>query len=200
MKLIVGLGNPGGKFKYTRHNIGFMVIEKLAKSLLPVGKSEKAWVSEKKFESEMCKVDKDILLVKPQTYMNRSGIAVLKLINYYKLSPADLWVVHDDIDLPLGKIRIRMGGASAGHQGIESFIRELGDSEFVRFRLGIGRGKLDIKKTTDINMHRRDVKDFVISPFQDKEAGEMKKLIKYATEALNIALKKGIESSMNRFN
>lgn len=200
MKLIVGLGNPEPKYQYTRHNIGFMVVEKLAKELLPVKKSEKAWVGVKKFTAELCKVSDYVLLVKPHTYMNRSGIAVLSIIRFYKLSLSDLWVVHDDIDLPVGKIRIRKGGGTAGHNGIESLIQELKFSEFVRFRLGIGKGKLDLQHSADHNLKRQVVEKYVLSPFRDSEAGEVKKLIKYSVEALRIALDKGIEVAMNRFN
>lgn len=200
MKLIVGLGNPGGKFQYTRHNIGFMVVEKLAKQLLPVNKSERGWSSEKKWASEICKISNDLILLKPHTYMNRSGISTLSLLNFYKISAKDLWVIHDDIDLPLGKIRIRLGGSSAGHNGVDSIINNLQTPDFIRFRLGIGKGKLNIQHTADYNLHRREIEKFVLTPFRDNEAGEVKKLIKRTVEALEIALDKGIESAMNRFN
>ena len=200
MKLIVGLGNPGDKFQYTRHNVGFMVVERLVKDRLPLAPSLTAWKKKEKYVGEVCKLD-DVVVVKPQTYMNLAGMCVARLASYYKILVFDIWVVHDDIDLPLGKIRIRKGGASAGHHGIDSIIRELGGkSDFVRFRLGIGRGKLDIKKTTDINLHRRAVKNFVVSPFRETEAGDAKKLIKRGAEALELALKKGIDVAMNRFN
>jgi len=200
MKLIVGLGNPDEKYRYTRHNIGYMVVEKLAHKLLPVKKSEKAWVGEKKFTAQLCKVNDEVLLVKPHTYMNRSGIAVLSVINFYKLSPSDLWVIHDDIDLPIGKIRIRVGGGTAGHNGMESIIQTLNFSEFVRFRLGIGKGKLDLHHTADHNLKRQGVEKYVLSPFRDREAGDVKKLIKHSVEALVLALDKGIDVAMNRFN
>lgn len=200
MKLIVGLGNPGEKYKYTRHNIGFMVVEKLAKELLPVGRSEKAWKGEGKFSAEICKLGEDLILAKPMTYMNGSGSAVRLLKNFYKLAVSDIWVVQDDIDLPLGKIRIRRGGASAGHHGIDSIISDLHDSEFFRFRLGIGRGRLSVTRNTDQNLHRREVEKYVLSLFSDQEGGEMKKIIKRAVEALDIALKRGIDKAMNRFN
>lgn len=199
MKLIIGLGNPGKKYQYTRHNIGFMVVEKLVKELLPVTKSEKAWRGEKKFSAEICKLPGDILLAKPQTYMNKSGISVLSLVSFYKIKLFDLWVVHDDIDLPLGKLRIRTGGGSAGHNGVESIIKNVGEG-FVRFRLGIGRGKLDLQHTADYNLHRREIEKYVLSPFRDNEGGNLKHLVKNTVEALNIAIKKGIEKAMNRFN
>ncbi len=200
MKLIVGLGNPGDKFKYTRHNIGFMVVERIVKDKLSLLPSLRAWKSEDKFLAQICKIEDELLVMKPQTYMNLSGMAVSKVANFYKISPSDIWVVHDDIDLPLGKIRIRMGGASAGHHGIESIMKEIGTSDFLRFRLGIGLGKLDKPHTADHNLHRRDVEKFVVSLFRQNEAGDVKKLIKNASEALKIALDKGIDKAMNRFN
>lgn len=200
MKLIVGLGNPGGKFTYTRHNVGFMVAEKFVKEKLSLLPSLKAWKKEDKFKSEICLIRDEAVVIKPQTYMNLSGQAVSIVAHYYKIKTGDIWIVHDDIDLPLGKIRIRRGGASAGHHGIESIIRDLGAAETVRFRLGIGQGKLDREHTADHNLHRQDVEKFVVSLFKDNEAGELKKMIKKATEALESALEKGLEKTMNRFN
>lgn len=200
MKLIVGLGNPGDKFKYTRHNIGFMVVEKLVKEKLSLLPSLKAWKKEEKFLSEICRIKDEVIIVKPQNYMNLSGEAVSELARFYKVLVGDIWVVHDDIDLPLGKIRVRKGGASAGHHGIESIIREIGSSEFVRFRIGIGQGKLDREHTADHNLHRQDVEKFVVSLFCQDEAGDLKNMIKKATEALETALKIGLEKAMNQFN
>lgn len=200
IKLIVGLGNLDKKFQSTRHNIGFMIVEKLAKELLPVEKSEKGWIDEKKFSAQICKADQSLILAKPYTYMNRSGMAVLALVNFYKISPSNIWVVHDDIDLPLGKIRIRRGGSSAGHNGVESIINTLHFSDFIRFRLGIGKGKLNIQHTADHNLSRRMIEKYVLSPFRQNEAGEVKKMIKRSVEALKIALQKDLEKAMNRFN
>lgn len=199
MKLIVGLGNPGGKFTYTRHNIGFMVADKFVKDKLSLLPSLKAWKKEEKFHADIYRGD-DFIVIKPQTYMNLSGASVAKASHFFKIEVSDIWVVHDDIDLPIGKIRIRKGGASAGHRGIDSIMRELGKSEFIRFRLGIGKGKLDLVKTADKNLHRQDVEKFVVSPFRDSEGGDVKHLIKRAVEALEIALDRGMEKAMNRFN
>lgn len=199
MRLIVGLGNPGGKYQSTRHNIGFMVAEKLVKDKLSLYPSLKAWKKDQDIHAEWCKIE-DTIVCKPQTFMNLSGTAVAALARLYKIKPADIWVIHDDIDLPLGKVRIRMGGGSAGHRGIESIIRALGSGDFIRFRLGIGRGKLEVIRHTDINMPRQNVEKYVISPFTDHEAGDVKKLIKHAREALEIAMDDGVEKAMNRFN
>lgn len=199
MKLIVGLGNPGEKFLYTRHNIGFMVVERLVKDKLSLLPSLKAWKREKKYPAEVCKI-KDLIVVKPLSYMNLSGLTVSRIVSFYKIALNDIWVVHDDIDLPLGKIRIRKGGASAGHHGIDSLIKSLGSADFTRFRLGIGKGKLDKPHTADHNLHRHEVEKFVVSPFRVNEGGEVKKLIKHSVEALEIAFDKGVEKAMNRFN
>ena len=135
MKLIVGLGNPGAKYQQTRHNLGFMVLDKLGEKLTPVEKT--FWQESKKFNALLLKTEKAILM-KPQTFMNASGIAVAKVANFYKIKPQDIWIIHDEVDLPLGKTRIRLGGGTAGHRGIESIIKQLGHDQFIRFRLGIG--------------------------------------------------------------
>lgn len=200
MILVAGLGNPGHKYKYARHNVGFMVVERLAKDLLPLFRSIRAWKLDDKFKSEICKISDKLILIKPQTYMNNSGYAISSIRNFYKIATSDVWVVHDDIDLPLGKVRIRRGGGSAGHNGIKSAIEILGQNDFVRIRLGIGRGMKDPKKTSKKNISRSLVEKFVLSSFMDSEAGDAKKLVKHASEAIRTCLKDGIEKAMNRFN
>lgn len=196
MKLIVGLGNPGGQYKDTRHNIGFMVVDKLARE---IGRDTLSWQQDAKRQALVAKVG-DVVLVKPMTFMNHSGIAVSQVAGLYKIPPEDVWVVHDDIDLPLGKIRIRKGGGTAGHNGLESIIKELGSDAFFRVRLGIGRGREDIKKSTDQNLRHRSVIAFVLSRFTQSEAGSLRKLIKYGVKAVRIALTEGVDRVMNRFN
>ena len=188
MKLIVGLGNPGGQYKDTRHNIGFMVVEKLAREL-GAGMAP-AWDTDDKRNVLTAHIG-EVLLVKPQTFMNKSGFAVRALVDFYKLTPDDVWVIHDDIDLPLGKIKIREKGGSAGHHGIESIIKELGTDVFVRFRLGVGRGE---------EANDRSVISFVLSRFRQSEAGTLKHLVQHGTEAVQTAILKGIDVAMNRFN
>ncbi len=200
MILVAGLGNPGHKYKYARHNVGFMVVERLAKDLLPLFRSLRAWKMDDKFKSEICKISDKLILIKPQTYMNNSGFAISSISNFYKIATSDIWVVHDDIDLPLGKVRIRRGGGSAGHNGIKSAIEILGQNDFVRIRLGIGRGMKDPKKTSKKNISRSLVEKFVLSSFMDSEAGDAKKLVKHASQAIQTCLKDGIEKAMNRFN
>src|SRR3989344_5422114 len=133
MKLIVGLGNPGEKYERTRHNAGFLVVEQFLKDADPVAQT--VWQDEKRLKSDIATLDWKpkvgpsvrIVLVKPKTYMNNSGMAVSLIASYYKITSADIWVIHDDYDFPLGSMKIRFGGASAGHKGIASIIDSLGD-------------------------------------------------------------------------
>jgi len=194
MKLIVGLGNPGKKYRNTRHNIGFMVLDGLLGKLTPVG--ETVWQQSKKFNSLIAKID-DIILVKPQTFMNASGIAVAKIASYYYIEPAEIWVIHDEVDLPLGKIRIRKGGGTAGHRGLESIIEQLGTGGFVRFRLGIGHPR-EVAKS----MRKREklVEKYVLSRFSLKEKSAVKQMVKKGVKAIQLALDEGLERAMNQFN
>lgn len=206
MKLIVGLGNPGEKYQNTRHNLGFQAIEHLLKDTQSAKKA--VWVSSSKLKSYIAPIDINpsagsgpdgkVLLAKPQTYMNNSGMAVSLLINYYKIKPEDLWVVYDELDLPAGSMKIRFGGAAAGHHGVESIMEKIGTDKFWRFRLGIGAshdkehviGRQNIKKA----------KEYVLGGFSTKDQGKIRELIKHASKALQMGLKKGIEPAMNRFN
>ncbi len=157
MKFIVGLGNPGPEYENTRHNIGFMVLDKLVREL---GAEVPAWERDEKKNVVTARIG-EVLLVKPVTFMNKSGFAIRALVDFYKAAPSDVWVVHDDIDLPLGKIRIRSSGASAGHNGVSSIIEQLKTDKFIRFRLGIGRGKESTGRQTDKNIRHRDRKSVV---------------------------------------
>ena len=196
MKLIIGLGNPGDKYINTRHNVGFMVVEELLKKLAPVGKSR--WKKIGKAETETSEIG-DVVLAKPQTMMNASGFAVKKLTDFYHIKPADLWIVHDDLDLPLGKIKIRVGGGTAGHHGLESIVKHLGTTDFVRFRLGIGKpeGHGEWQKNT---AKRKGIENYVLSEFHTGEQGKAREMIKKAVKAIEVALKDGLEKAMNRFN
>lgn len=182
MKLIVGLGNPGGKYESTRHNIGFMVVEKLARELSP---NTISWQEDNVRNALVTRVG-DVMLAKPLTYVNGSGLAVGAMLRYYKLTAGDVWVIHDDIDLPLGKIRIRESGGTGGHHGIESIVKELKTDAFIRFRLGIGK--------------KKNVVDYVLSRFSRHEAGSLKHLVKRGAEAVRVALLSGLDRAMNRFN
>lgn len=197
MKLIVGLGNPGPQYRDTRHNIGFMVVEKLEREL--AAGVPPAWQKDEKKNVLTAKIG-EVLLVKPLTFMNKSGYAVRALMDFYKLTPEDVWVIHDDMDLPLGKIKIREKGSSAGHNGVQSIIEQLKTDAFVRFRLGIGKGVDTTGVSDNKNMHHRSVITFVLSRFRQSEAGSMKHLVKHGTDAVQMAILKGIDKAMNRFN
>lgn len=196
MKLIVGLGNPGDTYAQTRHNIGFMVVERLAHE---IGAATLSWKEDEKHKALVAKAG-DIILVKPQTFMNNVGISVKSLMEYYKISLDDLWVIHDDIDLPIGKIRIRAVGGSAGHHGIDSIMEHIKSDKFVRFRLGIGRGTRSTGPAIDKNLHHRRVIEFVLSRFRQSEAGDLKHLVHHGSDAVRIALSKGLDKAMNQFN
>lgn len=174
MKLIIGLGNPGEKYQNTRHNLGFMVVDELARKMLSLAKTK--WIENKKFNSLIINCQLSIIFVKPQTMMNASGFAVAKMANFYKVKSEDIWVVHDDVDLPLGKIKIRLGGAAGGHHGVESIIQQLGTDKFVRFRLGIGHPGRGNDKL---------VERYVLQGFSFHETNRVRQMIKKAIQAMS---------------
>ncbi len=179
MKLIIGLGNPGDQYKNVRHNLGFMVLDKMITN----------WEDNKKLKSQITKIN-DLIFAKPQTYMNNSGMAVKLLMDYFKVPAEDIIIIHDDMDLPLGKIKIRLGGSAAGHHGVESIIKDLGTDQFIRVRLGIEPSEVFI----------RQPEKFVLEPFIQKEKPEVKHMIKQAIKALNLLLEKGLDSAQNQYN
>lgn len=164
MKLIVGLGNIGDKYTTTRHNCGFILLDNLVQKLEEEGQQIK-WKEESKLKSITAKAQikgKEVLLAKPTTLMNLSGLAVSQLINFYKIPQEDLVVIYDDIDLPLGSIRIRQEGSGGTHNGMKSVIQELGHNEFVRIRIGIeSRG--------ETAPAHQDISSFVLSNFTEHE-------------------------------
>ncbi|MCL5019404.1 MAG: aminoacyl-tRNA hydrolase [Patescibacteria group bacterium] len=188
MKLIAGLGNPGKKYEKTRHNLGFMVVDKLAQDL------NAGFKIESKFKSDICETEYNedkIILAKPLTYMNNSGQAASLISGYFNILPSDIWVIHDDVDFPLGIIKIKFGGVSAGHNGVESVIESLGTEKFWRFRMGIGR-------TTQVQSY--EVEDYVLQEFRPEEGKEVQKVIKKGAEAFRFALDRGMDAAMNQYN
>lgn len=203
MKLIVGLGNPGKKYERSRHNIGFMVLDELACELLPVKKT--VWKKDKKSDSEIIVIGSKMVLAKPQTMVNASGVAVKKLATYLKVELSEIWVIHDEIDLPLGEIKIVKGRGSAGHRGIQSIIRELGAVDFVRFRLGVGHPVREDKwyvsggSLVSKQIKRQEVVKYVLEGFGGKDAVEADKMIEKAVEAIRLALREGIEKAQAKY-
>jgi len=167
MVLIVGLGNPGSKYKFTRHNVGFRVIDKLTSLTL-----------------------KGVVLAKPKSFMNLSGQAVKNLLKNHKLKPDNLIVVHDDIDIPLSKIRIVKNRGAAGHKGVQSIINELKSKNFIRFRIGI-QPKFGKPKSPE---------RFVLQKFNKEEEEIVKEVIQETIEAIEFSLKEGVEKAMAKFN
>jgi PTH1 family peptidyl-tRNA hydrolase len=190
MKLIVGLGNPGKKYETTRHNAGAIaVLEFMRLNTPPFAKLK----MNKKFNALVTKGElneEEIILALPQTFMNNSGQAVKTIASYYKLEPEDIWVVYDDVDLPLGKIRISRNGSAAGHKGVQSIIDQLKTKDFIRFRLGISNS-LKSKITTP---------KFVLQNFSKEEKNTLTASVKKTNEAIEFALKSEIEKTMNKFN
>lgn len=200
MRLIVGLGNPGEKYEKTRHNLGFMIAEHFLKDFESAKNT--SWENSSKFKSDIAQINwqskhgtlEKLILVKPKTYMNNSGLAVKILADFYRISPDYIWVIHDDIDLPLGAMKIRFGGASAGHHGVESMMEHLGTDKFWRFRMGVG----EKRELNDSRM--KNVDDFVLGTFSAAEKGKLKDLIKRGANAIEDALEDGMDAAMNRFN
>ena len=186
MKLIVGLGNPGIEYQFTPHNLGFLAIDRIAQQCgVEVRNRQcRALTARAVIGSE------PVLLAKPETFMNLSGISVRELVAKHELQPeSDLIVIYDELDLPLGMIRIRQRGSSAGHNGMESLIGALGTQEFLRIRLGIAPDR----KISD------GVK-YVLTPFRKKELKVVDEVLDTAAEAVNVILKEGPAAAMNRFN
>ena len=206
MKLIVGLGNPGLKHEKTRHNLGFMVLDAFFKNYTS---PKEEFKTEKKFQAEIVQItwqpkkgkEEKIILVKPQTFMNASGISVSHIVNFYKISANDIWVIHDEIDLPLGAMKIRLGGSSAGHKGVESILEKLKTDKFWRFRMGIGAQKSSrFNRDNNQKSKLRAIDDFVLGGFGESERGKAREIIKEGTKAIEIALEKDMTAAMNRFN
>ena len=193
MKLIVGLGNPGVVYSHNRHNIGFMCLNRLARKhgIRFAHKKGQARVGEGEAAGT------ELVLARPQTMMNLSGNSVGRLVKRYKISPEDLIIIHDDLDLPLGKIRIRQGGRSGGHKGIESIIECLENADFIRVRVGIGRPDSMVGAAIEKDT---EVIDHVLSDFDSSENKIVAEVIKKVGEAIFCLLSDGLTAAMNKYN
>ena len=190
-RLIVGLGNPGAKYDRTRHNIGFEIVDALAKSFPGVALAEN-----KRFQGiagEFRSAGERVVLLKPTTYMNKSGQAVRAVLDWYKLEPGEVLVVYDDMDLPTGKLRMRLSGGAGGHNGMKSIISHLGTKAFPRLRVGIG--------ATDKSGDRDGaVVSHVLGRFAPADRKVVDAVIPMAVDAIDLSLRKGVERSMNLYN
>jgi PTH1 family peptidyl-tRNA hydrolase len=193
MKLIVGLGNPGYLYTRNRHNIGFMCVSHLAK------------IRDIRFDKKQGQArtgigsiaGKRVVLARPQTFMNASGESVGALVRKLNIDPADLIVIHDDLDLPIGKIRLRLGGSSGGHKGIDSIIARTGTRDFYRIRVGIGRPDKDPDSAAE---NEEAVISYVLSDFTAEEKKIIEQTLPSVSEAVTCLLVQGLEAAMNKYN
>ncbi len=184
MLLVAGLGNPGSKYRDNRHNVGFMVVESAADRL-------GCGAFKSKFKAEFCLGgigEQKVAYLKPMTFMNLSGNAVGAALSFYRLSLADLIVVHDELDLAFGTCRVKQGGGTAGHKGLRSIVEHCGGEDFVRVRVGIGRPE------------GVEVEDYVLSDFSTSERQKLPDVLDTAVAALNCVIERGAQDAMNRFN
>ena len=184
--LIVGLGNPGRAYARTRHNAGFMVVERLAR------RWNADWKTERKFSARLARAQQEgrrLLLCQPGTFMNASGEAIGALARFHRLAPERILVTMDDADLPLGEVRLRARGSSGGHHGLESIEQHLATRDFPRQRIGIGRAD-----------GAREITDYVLAPFGKDEAGVLKNVLTRACDQIECWLRAGILAAMNQFN
>ena len=188
-KIIIGLGNPGKRYQNTRHNLGWFVLDKFVEQ----NHIDCTWKEEKKHKAEVADIrfeDQRILLVKPSTFMNDSGITVRSITDYYDIDIDSLLIIHDDLDIDLGKIKISKTGSSGGHNGIKSIINHMSSKEFLRIKIGINsskRGRIPTEK-------------FVLQPFGFWEKRKAKDVIEQSADAVNCIISKDLSACMNRFN
>jgi PTH1 family peptidyl-tRNA hydrolase len=193
MKLIAGLGNPGFVYARSRHNIGFMCIRHLARTYGIKFDKKQGYARTGSGEIGVEKV----VLARPQTFMNTSGESVGRLVKRLKISPADLIVIHDDLDLPTGKIRLRLGGSSGGHKGLDSIIAHLDSRDFYRVRVGIGRPEMTEGSAGD---KEEAVIGYVLSEFTPEEKKVINKVIPVVSRAVLCLLAEGLDAAMNKYN
>lgn len=185
MKLIIGLGNVGGKYTFTRHNVGFMCVDKIA---LDNGAEFRENSKLKSLITKIYKDGEEYMLVKPTTYMNLSGEAMRAVIDYYKIDPKDMIIVYDDLSLDLGRIRFRASGSDGGHNGIKSVIKYLGSNQFLRLKIGIGP------------QPPIPAEAFVLQNFEKDRLDALKDVLSKSTEAIFYCFDNGIDKTQNKFN
>lgn len=180
-KLIVGLGNPGPQYSWTRHNAGFMVLDRLSRQA-GISVTKKAFSG---LSGDGNWAGERVILLKPQTFMNLSGRSVAEALRFYKLTPADLIVIHDDLDIPYGSVRLKLGGGHGGHNGLRSIDQELGSKEYLRVRMGIGRP-----------VHG-DVSNYVLSNFFKEEMDSLLNVLDGVIDAMEMLLREGLPKAMS---
>lgn len=190
IKLVIGLGNPGQKYEQTRHNIGFLVMDRMADI------HGAQMVNHLKWRAHVARVPgSGTILMKPQTFMNESGQSVGAAMRFYKWQPEQILVVYDDVSLPFGSLRFRMAGSAGGHNGIKSIISHLGSDQFPRLKLGIGNAMQEQKQKAGGSLTGH-----VLGKFSTDEQNELENTLATAAEAVQFALAEGVESAANSFN
>jgi PTH1 family peptidyl-tRNA hydrolase len=186
-QLIVGLGNPETKYEKTRHNIGFEAVDAIAHSW------QLSWQQNRRFQGLFAEGNAPngmkIRLLKPLTYMNRSGQSVQSVVDWYKISPQSVLAIYDDMDLPLGRLRLRLSGSAGGHNGMKSIISHLGGDKFPRLRIGIGKSR-----------GAQETVSFVLGKFSREESEVMSEVLKLVGEAIALSLQEGVEKAMSLYN
>ncbi|MFH1727636.1 MAG: aminoacyl-tRNA hydrolase [Pseudomonadota bacterium] len=184
MRIIAGLGNPGLKYETTRHNIGFIIADNLAIK-------HKIEINKEKFSSQYSRLEIancQSILVKPQTYMNKSGYSIVSFLNFFKSDIDDLVVIHDDADLEFGRIKLKLGGGDGGHNGLKSIIEHLGSREFYRLRIGVSRDD------------RMDLSSYVLGKFSQEQFNLLDEIIERSCEAIESLMVDGLKIAMNKYN
>lgn len=197
MKLIVGLGNPGEKYENTPHNLGFTVVDRLQEKMKVESGIKSGWEKNKKFSADTYKYG-GLVLVKPMTFMNKSGESVGKIADYYRIDSEDIWVIHDDLDLSFGQLRIRQGGGSGGHHGVESILNHFDSGKVVRFKMGIA-GEREVQRSTI----PKEIKDSMVTSFVLSKVKDDNIINEFADRccgAITFSLENGLMPAMNKFN
>jgi len=191
VKLIVGLGNPGIEYQFTPHNAGFLAVDRIAEDCGVVLSNRRG----RALTARARLAGQDVLLVKPETYMNLSGLSVAALIQEFEISPEDIVILYDELALPLGTIRIRERGSANGHNGVKSISGVLGTEEWLRIRIGVGKPAL-----ADGREVKAGGKDYLLSPFRKQELAVLDEVLDRARGAVEMVLTEGVGAAMNRFN
>jgi PTH1 family peptidyl-tRNA hydrolase len=191
VKLIVGLGNPGIEYQFTPHNAGFLAVDRIAEDcgVMLTNRRGRALIARAKLAGQ------DVLLAKPETFMNLSGLSVAALIQEFEISPEDIIVLYDELALPLGTIRIRPDGRSNGHNGVKSISGVLGTEEWLRIRIGVGKPAL-----ADGREIKAGGKDYLLSPMRKQELAVLDEVLDRVRSAVEVVLTKGVDAAMNEFN
>jgi PTH1 family peptidyl-tRNA hydrolase len=196
VKLIIGLGNPGIEYQFTPHNAGFLAVDRIAEDCgaMVTNRRGRALTARTKLAGQ------DVLLAKPETFMNLSGLSVAALIQEFEISPEDVIVLYDELALPLGTIRIRERGSANGHNGVISILRVLGTEEWLRIRIGVGRQRKDVAALADGREIKAGGKDYLLSPMRKQELAELDEVLDRVKDAVEVVLTEGVSAAMNRFN